>query len=330
MHLADSVLSLSVAGISGVGAAGLVGYAAARVRKSGDTGPEAVRMGIWGAFVFAVQMINVPIMGTGASGHLVGALLLCLVLGPYRAYLTLAAVLVIQSLLFADGGLLALGANLLNMGAFTCFIAYPYVYQALKGHSTRRMVGACVLASLVGLELGAFAVVLEVGWSGMVALPMGTFMGLMLGIHLPIALFEGVVTALVWIAVRRASPDMITESEVTVTRRRSLALQSLGVLVLTAAVAGALSWLASTSPDGLEWSLMRSGPESGTVMSGVHSKSAALQEQLAVYPDYEVPEESSLHGGASVISIPGLAGSLVVLILAGTLGFVVRRRNTGT
>ena len=287
-------------------------------------------MGIWGAFVFAVQMINVPIMGTGASGHLVGALLLCLVLGPYRAYLTLAAVLVIQSLLFADGGLLALGANMLNMGAFTCFIAYPFVFRTLKGDSTKRMVGACVLASLVGLELGAFAVVLEVGWSGMVALPIGTFMGLMLGIHLPIALFEGVVTALVWIAVRRASPDMITESEVTVNRRRALGLQSLAVLLLTAAVAGVLSWLASTSPDGLEWSLMRSGPETAPVTTDVHRESAALQDQLAVFPDYEVPEASSSHGGVSVISIPGLAGSLVVLLLAGSLGLLVRRRKTET
>ena len=102
MHLADSVLSLSVAGVSGMVAAGLGGVAARQLRKAGDTGSEAVRMGIWGSFVFAAQMINVPVPGTGASGHLVGALLLCIVLGRYRAYLTLAAVLVIQALLFAE------------------------------------------------------------------------------------------------------------------------------------------------------------------------------------------------------------------------------------
>ena len=135
-------------------------------------------MGIWGAFIFAAQMINVPIPGTGASGHLVGALLLCMLLGPARAYLTLAAVLVIQALLFGDGGLMALGANLLNMGAFTCFIAFPFVYKTLATGSRLRLFGAAILASVVGFQLGAFALTIQVALSGMVSLPLGTFMGL--------------------------------------------------------------------------------------------------------------------------------------------------------
>ena len=284
-------------------------------------------MGIWGAFIFAAQMINVPIPGTGASGHLVGALLLCMLLGPARAYLTLAAVLVIQALLFGDGGLMALGANLLNMGAFTCFIAFPFVYKTLATGSRLRLFGAAILASVVGFQLGAFALTIQVALSGMVSLPLGTFMGLMMGIHLPIAVFEGVVTALVMVAVKQPQLPGIVETEAPVGRIRPW--QALGVLLLTALLSGVLSWYASGNPDGLEWSLEHTttgvAQVSGTV---VHRELGNLQERTTVFPDYEMAEDTTdgiLHG---VLSIPGLAGSIIVLAVSLLLGLIIRKRST--
>ena len=125
-------------------------------------------MGVMGAFVFAAQMINFSIPGTGSSGHLVGGILLSAILGPWAALLTLASVLVIQCLVFADGGFMALGANILNMAVLSCLVAYPLLFRPLikRGASPGRIIAASLLASVVGLELGALAVTIETEASG--------------------------------------------------------------------------------------------------------------------------------------------------------------------
>ena len=172
MHMADALLSPAVGGAMWVATAGTIAYSSARVRKSLEE-HKVPLMGVLGAFVFAAQMINFAIPATGSSGHLGGGLLLAILLGPHAAFLTIASVLFIQALFFADGGLLALGCNIFNLGFFQVFIAYPLLYRQIAGRQPGqgRMLLAALVAATVGLQLAAFAVVLETTASGISALP---------------------------------------------------------------------------------------------------------------------------------------------------------------
>lgn len=136
MHMADALISPVVGGTMWLGVAGLAAYSAQKVTKSLDE-QKIPLMGVLGAFVFAAQMINFTIPGTGSSGHLGGGMLLAILLGPYAAFLTIASVLTIQALFFADGGLLALGCNIFNLGFFPCFIAYPLIYKQIVRDATK-------------------------------------------------------------------------------------------------------------------------------------------------------------------------------------------------
>ncbi|MDH4026724.1 MAG: energy-coupling factor ABC transporter permease, partial [Desulfuromonadales bacterium] len=207
MHMADALVSPAVGGAFWAAATGTIAYCSARVRKDLDD-RKVPLMGVLGAFVFAAQMINFTIPATGSSGHLGGGLLLAILLGPSAAYLTIASVLMIQALFFADGGLLALGCNIFNLGVFPAFIAYPLIYKKLVGHDPRqsRMVAASILAAVVALQFGSLGVVLQTVLSGVAALPFDTFLLLMQPIHLGIGVVEGVVTALVVSFIYQARP----------------------------------------------------------------------------------------------------------------------------
>ena len=145
MHMSDGLISTPVAAVAAVAAAALIGVAGFKVKKS--TRPGIVPLtGVLGAFVFAAQMVNFSIPGTGSSGHIIGGVLLAAFLGPWAAFLALSSVLIIQCLLFADGGLLALGCNIVNMAAMSCLVAYPLVFRPLigRGASTLRLMCASV------------------------------------------------------------------------------------------------------------------------------------------------------------------------------------------
>lgn len=131
MHMADALLSPAVGGTMAAVSAAAIGLSVKKI--SGDRLDEKKipMMGVMGAFVFAAQMINFTIPGTGSSGHIGGGILLAAVLGPYPALLTITAVLIIQCLLFADGGLLALGCNIFNMGVCACLIGWPLIYRTI-------------------------------------------------------------------------------------------------------------------------------------------------------------------------------------------------------
>ena len=128
MHMADALISPAVGATMWAASGGLIAYCSKKVRAELDD-RKVPLMGVLGAFVFAAQMINFSIPGTGSSGHLGGGLLLAILLGPHAALLTIASVLIVQALFFADGGLLALGCNVFNLGFFPCFIAYPFIYK---------------------------------------------------------------------------------------------------------------------------------------------------------------------------------------------------------
>ena len=259
MHMADALLSPAVGGTMMAVTIGIAAYSIKKIHKEPEQEESKVPlMGVMGAFVFAAQMINFSIPGTGSSGHLGGGLLLAVLLGPYAGFLTMACVLFIQALFFGDGGLLAFGANVFNMGFFSCFIAYPFIYRPFMKNqiTTKRIVVGSVLAAVIALQLGAFSVVLETLLSGKTELPFNTFLFFMQPIHLAIGLVEGFVTAAVIGYVWNARPELL-EGAAVKPDRPSKPMKRI-IIVLIAAVflmGGVLSLFASGNPDGLEWSI---------------------------------------------------------------------------
>lgn len=337
MHMADALVSPAVGGGLWVAAAATLTLASRDVRRSLDTSRVPL-MAVLGAFVFAAQMINFTIPGTGSSGHLVGGLLLAILLGPGAGFVTVASVLVVQALFFADGGLLALGCNMINMGFFTCFVACP-VYGLLAGTAPGRgrVILASVVAAVLGLELGAAAVALETTASGISALPLSAFLALMLPIHLPIGVVEGLVTAAVILLVREVRPEVLPG---VAPAAGSWSLKAVVAAFAVAALVtgGVVSWFASEHPDGLEWSLAgvtgaESLPEPDTV---AHRSLARVQERTAFMPDYAAPVDDTGGAGeanaqgASLVntetSLAGLVGALLTLLLAGCAAWFLRRR----
>lgn len=315
MHMADALVSPPVAVTAGVAAAALIVAASSKVSKirRDDLLPT---MGVMGAFVFAAQMINFTIPGTGSSGHIIGGVLLAALLGPWAAFITLASVLIIQCLVFADGGLMALGCNLINMGAMSCLVAFPFIYKPIAGRSLKagRIMLASVTACIVGLELGALLVTAETELSGITALPAGKFLLFMLPIHLAIGLGEGLATGAVLCFVAKYKPDMLYNAR----RPDGNPYESKGippktkiVLCVLAGIALAMAvsftWIASSNPDGLEWSISR--------LTGNTELAPAVSPVTAVMPDY-----SSVFSGV-------LGGLIVVALLWGFCSILFRKRH---
>jgi cobalt/nickel transport system permease protein len=341
MHMADALLSPVVGGTLWAAAAGAIALCSRRVE--GDLNDRQVPfMGVLGAFVFAVQMINFTIPGTGSSGHLGGGMILAILLGPAAALITIASVLTVQALFFADGGLLALGCNIFNLGIIPCFIAYPLVFKRLAGSSPtqNRIIGASILSSVLALQLGAFAVVLETFFSGISALPFRSFALVMQPVHLPIGIVEGVVTAMVVSYVWKIQPESLTafgHRQAAPIRTRILA----GFLLISLVAGGGLSWMASTRPDGLEWAISQVAgsaelEESGT---GVHWALDKLQQRSALLPGYAfrkevgVQQEAGADGGEpwpfidDGSAVSAVVGGTAALVIAFGVGLILRKRN---
>lgn len=341
MHMADALLSPAVGGVMWVATASTIAFSAKKVQMNLDD-RKVPLMGVLGAFIFAAQMINFTIPATGSSGHLGGGMILAILLGPYAAFLTIASVLTVQALFFADGGLLALGCNIFNLGIFPCFIAYPFIYKPIVGKSPTPMkigIGA-TLAGIVGLQLGALGVVFETVFSGISELPLNSFLSVMLPIHLAIGLVEGLVTTAVVTFVWKARPEILDISAQTQTLSNiSIKNVLIGLSAAAVIVGGALSWFASSSPDGLEWSMFRvsgseelEGPE-----DGIHHMLASIQEKTSILPDYGFKaaetEEAAVEESASWpavdmgTSTSGLVGGGLTLVLAALIGMLFKRRK---
>ena len=215
MHMADALLSPAVGLAADAISVAAIGISVARVKKDEFSEKKVPIIGVAGALVFAAQMINFTIPGTGSSGHIGGGILLAGLLGGVPAFLSITAVLIIQCLFFADGGLLALGCNVINLGVIPCLLVYPLVFRPLIKSSPadyKRLSAASVISAIIALELGAFCVVLQTWLSGISQLPFGTFTALMLPIHLVIGLVEGVVTAAVLCFVYKMQPEIISST----------------------------------------------------------------------------------------------------------------------
>ena len=354
MHMADALLSPAVGATFWAGTLGTIAYCSKKLKENPDEKLIPL-MGVLGAFIFAAQMINFTIPGTGSSGHLGGGMILAIILGPYAAFVVMASVLTVQAFFFADGGLLALGCNIWNLGIYPCFISYPLIYKPLvkEGSTRKRIVIASVIGAVLGLQLGAFSVVIETMLSGRSELPYITFALMMQPVHLAIGLVEGFVTAGVINFVRTARPEIfesgssIQPLSADVSMRKILA----GLLIFAVLTGGMLSWFASANPDGLEWSIEKvfGQPRLPEAEIGIVPELKKIQENTAFLPDYHLKTEENKAGGQGSgkgsgkgekpwpsakagTSISGILGSAMVLSLIFLIGFGIRlvRKNKTT
>jgi cobalt/nickel transport system permease protein len=344
MHMADALLSPAVGGTMWAASAASLGLAVTMIagKKNQAAGPAAgfddrkiPLMGIMGAFVFAAQMINFTIPGTGSSGHIGGGILLAAMIGPWPALLVMASVLLIQCLFFADGGLLAWGCNVFNMGFIPAVLAYGCIFKPIvqKGLRKKRIFAASLAAVVIGLQAGAFAVVLETMLSGVTGLPLGVFLLLMQPIHLAIGLGEGLITAAVLCYVQSARPELLESAVENVRIPPAIPMKkTLAVFaVLTVLVGGILSIFASVYPDGLEWSLEKAAGTAEFEQKGpVYEAAETAVGKTAFMPDYGFAADEE--GSALGTSLAGILGSAITVVLAGGIGLVIhvmRRKHAG-
>ena len=344
MHMADALLSPAVGTTLWAGSVAVGGYASKKLKERIDDRLIPL-MGVLGAFIFAAQMINFTIPGTGSSGHLGGGMILAIILGPHAAFLVMASVLTVQALFFADGGLLALGCNVWNLGFYPCYLVYPLLYKPLIGESRNpgRIIAVSIVGAVAALQLGAFSVVLESLLSGKSELPFGAFLLLMQPIHLAIGIVEGFVTAGVINYVRGARPEILESIAVSRPLGAELSLKKVMVTfaILAVITGGALSWFASTHPDGLEWSIEKiTGkgelPEQG---HGIAAVLKGIQEKTAFLPDYNFkpagnepkkeapPSWPGIEAGTTVAGIIGAAIVAGLILLIGIGIRSLRRRS---
>lgn len=346
MHMADALLSPGVGFTFLAASGGALAYSAKKLKEEAEE-RKAPLMGVLGAFVFAAQMINFSIPGTGSSGHLGGGLMLAFLLGPYAAFLVMASVLIVQALIFADGGLLALGTNIWNLGFYPALVWWLLTKAAGGKRPTPAVLSLyAVIGAIAALELGALSVAVETVLSGRSELPFGRFALVMTGIHLPIGLVEGLVTAAVLNFVHRVRPELVlgglTETEEL---PRAVSLRLLIVTFTLAALftGGILVWFASAYPDGLEWTIQRiTGKEElPPPQSKVASALARLQEKTSLLPDYDFktpaePETASPEAKEEAArkispgtSISGIFGAIIVMTIVVLIGMaLVKLRGT--
>lgn len=324
MHMADALLSPAVAGTMYACSTAAAVYAGKKLKLENEERTVPV-MGVMGAFVFSAQMINFTIPGTGASGHLCGGLLLTAVVGPYAAFLTMIGVLLIQCLMFADGGLLALGANVWNMAFYGCFLG-GMLWRLImrKGISRNKILAASVAGSVLALQVGAFSVSVETLASGITELPFGAFLAAMQPIHLAIGLVEGLITAAVLGFIYEMRPALLWQGSRTEETERKNRLSHGRLLVvlavLAAGIGGGLSLAASSFPDGLEWSIERLTGETELASMGnrIYEWAQGVQSATALLPDYSIPG-SEQAAGTSVSGLIGAALVIGICLLAGKL-----------
>ena len=351
MHMADALLAPSVAATMFAASGVAAGVSIYQLKKDEDAQKLPV-MAVTAALVFAGQMINYTIPGTGSSGHLCGGMLLSALLGPAAGFLSMIVILTIQCLFFADGGLLALGANIWNMAFYGCFVGYFLIWRPMvrsrrsgegKAAQRARIIAASIIGCVVTLQLGAFSVVLETSLSGITELPFGAFAALMQPIHLAIGLVEGLITSAVLVFVFESRPELLQDVEPAERKAPERSLRSV-VLVLAAValvVGGGLSLLASSNPDGLEWALFGNAEEGYAANMGLDEenfgvestaarKAGEIQEATSFLPDYGFSGSDSA-AGTSVSGIVGsaiVAGAAFLICMAG--GFFRRKQGTAS
>jgi len=302
MHLPDGFLNAQTCAAAGLVAAGGLAWALRRVRD--DLGDRIVPLvGVMSACVFSAQMVNFPI-AWGASGHLLGGVLAAVVLGPWAAVLAMSAVLLVQCLLFYDGGLTALGANMVNMAlvgplaGYGIYAAVCRLFRSPAGH----VIGA-VVASWLTVELAAALCALELWWSD--TYPLQAVLPAMLIIHSFIGMGEALVTGAVVAFLLRVRPDLLFAVRSAGVTPASIRPWAVAGLVVALLIAFFLSPLASAAPDGLEH-----------VAEELGAAAVGPPPTFVPWADYEV---GGLDGIWLATSLAGVIGAAVACGLAWAL-----------
>lgn len=298
LHIPDGFLSLIVSAICWLLSIILIGIALRRTQN--ELGERQIPlMGIMAAFIFAAQMMNFPVAG-GTSGHLLGGALAAMALGPWAAMLVMACVVGVQGLLFQDGGLLVMGANILNMGLLTSLVGYG-IYRIGLGRSRVIRLVFAGMAAWLSVMTGALATALQLWISG--TSPLAVVLPAMLGVHALIGVGEALITVAALSFIINTRPDLIEKDATQARGGRGWIAAGLGLALLVVV----FSPLASADPDGLE----RVAEDTGFLSRG---QSAPFQ----VIPDYTLP----FLGETPLSTI--LAGIIGVLIVCGLLILLAR------
>jgi cobalt/nickel transport system permease protein len=315
--MSDALLSVPV-GITFWGVTAVtIGVANRRLKKEFEDERIVPMMGVLGAFVFALQMVNFTIPFTGSSGHFAGGFFLALVLGSNASFLVITSVLIIQALFFADGGLLALGCNIFNMGFIPSYVILPLIKKLTKDTINPLTIW---LGAYVSLILGAAMVAVEVALSKVTELPFDKMFFVMVGIHAIIGIVEGFIT-LGGYKLLRTFEDIVESNN----KKSLLRGVYLPVLFISFIIAGIVALFASKKPDGLEWSiynLLGNYHEPSSTLTALHSVFDALQKKVAIFPDYTFGNHLFMGN-----SIAGIIGALFVVAFAFAIGFFLRKKR---
>ncbi|HZL07397.1 MAG TPA: energy-coupling factor ABC transporter permease, partial [Coriobacteriia bacterium] len=297
MHIPDGMLDTRTWASAWAGSATAIGFAVREVRRRMDDS-TLVLMAVLAALVFALQMLNFPVAG-GTSGHFSGGAAAAIILGPWPAVLVMAAVLIVQSLFFADGGITALGANILTMGIIGPFAGWWLYTLVTRGAASRsRKAAAAFIAAWAGTFAAALAVASLLWISGRVPLLPGlAAMGFW---HALIGIGEGVITAGLVSYLLGVRPDLLAGEQ----PREAASVRPVAVtLGIVAALAAGLSFLASVRPDGLEFVYFEKG------LGAKFAGKALVQSPM---PDYLLP-------GIANETLAGILAGIVGLVLTGVL-----------
>lgn len=312
MHIPDGFLDARALTVT----AGLtvVGVTTAVRQARTQLPPRRVPLlGVTAAFVFAAQMVNFPIAG-GTSGHLIGGTLAAVLLGPSAAVLVMTAVLTLQCLLFADGGLLALGANIFNLGIVSGVGGY-YVYRGCRRLlGDRGLLAAVAVAAWCGTVMAAVATAGELSLSGVVPWSVGVLA--MAGVHAVMGVAEALITALVVLAIRRTRPEILADGAAALSPRGIGETVAFG-LVISLGLGMFVSPLASAWPDGLK-----------RVADTLGFLGRAAQTPLvpSLLPGYALPGVTSQAWATALAG--GLGTTAIFLLVLGLSRLLVPRRRS--
>ena len=250
MHVPDGFMNVPMSAATGLISFGTL-WAYIRSAKDLIADKFIALTGMMSALIFVLQMINFPI-AAGTSGHLLGGALAVIVLGPRLGLICLSVVVIIQSLLFADGGLSALGVNVLNMAIVTSATSWFIVKYWIKfiGKNKTSIVSVSVLAGILSVVFSSIAFTIQYAIGGTISIPVGTVLLAMVTTHFVIGFGEGIITALIITLLIRVRPDLIYAYERS--DENTTKVSFYGLFIILILLLSLVTPFASSSPDGLE------------------------------------------------------------------------------
>jgi len=323
MHVPDGFVNAGTAAAAGVISAGAVGYSLRQTRHQ-MSDRQIPLAGLTAAFVFAAQMVNFPV-AAGTTGHLLGAAMAAVLLGPSMGAVVVTVVVVVQALVFADGGLTALGLNVLNLAIIPAYGGYAVfrLFRKVLPRSRSGVVAATGLAGGLSVVLAAMAFSLEWLFGATAPVPFDTVFSAMVGVHIFIGVGEGVISAVAVGAVLASRPDIVFGArdldaaelaDRTPIRTRTFLLAGLLVALGLAAV---VSQFAAGNPDGLE----RVAADTGIA--------ATAQEHALGSGWFAAYATDGVRNEALSLAIAGVAGVVITTMLGLGIIFAVRDRGGG-